>query len=228
MTGQSTTTNGESGESELNTADMLAVHAALRRELAALPALVARAADLDPNERATVVAHWSMVNRFLDSHHTGEDEVLWPLLRQRRPESVELVDALEAEHGKLHDLLDRADAIIGTWGEDADGIDECVQLVAELADSLRAHSAREESELLPLIPGTVTPEEWAQLPAHAQRAFSPPEMMIAMGMIMEELPPPAREGMLSALPEPARQAWIAFGEAQYRDYADRIAAIANG
>lgn len=206
---------------------MLAVHAALRRELAALPSLVARAADLDSDARATVVTHWSMVSRFLDSHHTGEDEILWPLLRQRRPESLELVDILEAEHGTLHELLGRANEIIGSWGEEADRVDECVQLVTELAATLQTHSAREESELLPLIPGAVTVEEWAQLPAHAQRAFSPPEMLIAMGMIMEELPPPAKDGMLSALPEPARNAWVAFGEAQYRDYSDRIRALAN-
>lgn len=214
--------------SEINTDDMLAIHATLRRELSRIPQLVARAGELDSDDREAVISHWSMVSRCLTAHHSGEDEILWPLLRQRRPEARELVDTLEAEHERLHDLVGRADEIIGSWDTEAEETEECARITAELAETLRSHSACEESELLPLIPGAVTVDEWAQLPAHAQQAFSPPEMMTVMGMILEELPPPAKDGMLSALPEPARNAWVAFGEAQYRDYSNRIASIANG
>lgn len=216
-------------EQEFSTDDMLAIHAALRRELGKLPRLVAQADQLSDADRAAVAQHWTLVSRFLTAHHTGEDEVLWPLLRERRPESRELVDELEADHERFHALMAQGDEIIASWDVAADQAAEraaeCEQIAADLAEGLRVHSAREESELLPLIPGAVTAAEWAQLPQHAQRAFEPAEMFTVLGMIMEELPPLARAGMMAGMPEPAQQAWAAFGEGQYRAYADRINSI---
>lgn len=218
-------------DQEFTTADMLAIHAALRRELGKLPGLVAQADELSETDRATVAQHWTLVGRFLTAHHTGEDEVLWPVLRERRPAARELVDELEADHERFHALQEQGDEIIASWDEASDQtaerVAECAQIAAELAEGLRAHAAREESELLPLIPGAVTAEEWALLPQHAQRAFAPDEMFLVLGMIMEELPPPAQAGMLAGMPEPAQQAWTAFGKEQYRAYADRINAIAQ-
>ena len=218
-------------DQEFTTDDMLAIHAALRRELGKLPGLVARADQLSDADRAAVAQHWTIVSRFLTAHHTGEDEVLWPLLRERRPEARELVDALAADHERFHVLLARGDEIVAGWDgasdQSAEHVAECEQIATDLAEGLRVHAAREESELLPLIPGALTAEEWAQLPQHAQRAFAPEEMFTVLGMIMEELPPPAKAGMLAGMPEPARQAWTAFGGTQYRTYADRINAIAG-
>lgn len=222
-------------DQEFTTNDMLAIHAALRRELGKLPGLVAQADQLSAADRAAVAQHWTLVGRFLTAHHTGEDEVLWPVLRERRPETSELVDDLEADHERFHVLLAQGDEIVASWDVTADQtadqvaerVAECEQIAADLAEGLRAHAAREESELLPLIPGAVTAEEWAQLPQHAQRAFAPEEMFTVLGMIMEELPPPAQAVMLAGMPEPAQQAWTAFGKEQYRAYADRINAIAG-
>ena len=64
---------------------MLAAHAAFRRDLAQL-ARAAAFADLpDPGRRASVQAGWELFKRQLHLHHTAEDAIVWPALRERLP-----------------------------------------------------------------------------------------------------------------------------------------------
>lgn len=213
---------------ELDTRAMIAIHTALRRELGIMPDLLAGANGADDTQVQTIAGHWTLVSSFLSGHHEGEDEVLWPRLRERLPESIELVDALEAEHVQLHALLDRGNEIVASWSdsEDVGDVEEVVDLTRDLAAILREHSAREESELLPLLSGVITIDEWDELPEHAQRSIAPDQMLLMLGMVLEDIPVPARAGMLATLPEPVRQAWESFGQDQYGAYVASVREIA--
>lgn len=214
---------------ELDTRAMIAIHAALRRELGMMPDLVASANGADETRLEAIAGHWTLVSGFLSGHHEGEDEVLWPRLRERLPESIELVDALEADHVRLHALLDRGNEIVASWSdsEDVGDVDEVIGLTRTLAAILREHSAREESELLPLLPGVITVEEWDELPEHAQRSIAPDQMLLMLGMVLEDMPVPAQAGMLAPLPDPVRQAWESVGRDRYVAYAARVREIAT-
>jgi iron-sulfur cluster repair protein YtfE (RIC family) len=87
---------------------MLAAHGALRRDLERL-ARTADFADLpDPGGRASVRAGWETFKRQLHLHHTAEDLVVWPALRQRLAHSDDaqsVLDAMEAEHQQIDPLL---------------------------------------------------------------------------------------------------------------------------
>ena len=91
---------------------MLAAHAAFRRDLAQL-ARAAAFADLpDPGRRASVRAGWELFKRQLHLHHTAEDEIVWPALRERLPRSdhaQSVLDAMEAEHQQIDPLLAAVD-----------------------------------------------------------------------------------------------------------------------
>ncbi len=102
---------------------MLAAHGALRRDLERL----ARAAEFanlpDPGGRACVRAGWETFKRQLHLHHTAEDVVVWPALRERLAHSENaqsVLDAMEAEHGQIDPLLtdgadrDQAHAAVST------------------------------------------------------------------------------------------------------------------
>ena len=91
---------------------MLAAHAAFRRDLAQL-AQAAAFADLpDPGRRASVQAGWELFKRQLHLHHTAEDAIVWPALRERLPRSdhaQSVLDAMEAEHQQIDPLLAAVD-----------------------------------------------------------------------------------------------------------------------
>ena len=80
---------------------MLAAHAAFRRDLAQL-ARAASFADLPaPGRRASVQAGWELFKRQLHLHHTAEDAIVWPALRER------LAHSEHAQSGAVGGDLDR-------------------------------------------------------------------------------------------------------------------------
>jgi hypothetical protein len=90
---------------------MLAAHDAFRRDLTRL----ARAAGTanDPARRRPVAAGWELFKRELHLHHTAEDEIIWPALRDRLEHSqaaLSVLDEMEAEHERIDPLLAAVDA----------------------------------------------------------------------------------------------------------------------
>jgi hypothetical protein len=144
---------------------MLAAHAALRRDLALL-AQAAAFADLpDPGRRASVQAGWELFKRQLHLHHTAEDAIVWPALRQRltRSEHAQSVlDAMEAEHQQIDPLLAAVDDAFGRDGHRAD-VRALGDAADALATSLTRHLAHEERDGLPLIGVALSSAEWRRV-----------------------------------------------------------------
>jgi hypothetical protein len=169
---------------------MLAAHDAFRRDLTRL-ARVAAAADLsDPARRQPVAAGWELFKRELHMHHTAEDELIWPALRQRLAHSqhaLSVLDAMEEEHGRIDPLLAAVDAGFaaagrggadenlgggadrGTAGagrgadDDWPGVDRLADVIDVLASTLTGHLAHEERDGLPLIGVALTAGEWRKV-----------------------------------------------------------------
>jgi hypothetical protein len=112
-------------------------HHALRRDLVALNA------DFDP-------AKWKNFAFQLHFHHSGEDRLLWPIVRAKvtDPDDEKLLAAMEAEHARIDPLL----AEVNDRGAEGP--------LAELTAALLEHLGHEETEVLPLIDRLLTPEEW--------------------------------------------------------------------
>ena len=77
------------------------VHGALRRDL-----LRAREAVGNPpyprgRQRRALGEHVVWLMDFLHGHHTGEDEGLWPAVRERDPSAGALLDSLEQDHRRI-------------------------------------------------------------------------------------------------------------------------------
>jgi hypothetical protein len=106
LPGSSDAAKHGTGDADLTV--MLGAHAAFRRDLALL-ARAAAFADLpDPARRASVRAGWELFKRQLQLHHTAEDMVVWPALRQRLADSDDaqsVLDAMESEHRQIDPLL---------------------------------------------------------------------------------------------------------------------------
>jgi len=144
---------------QLDMSMMVALHDALRRELAQV-GRIARLRDDNPGPLLRAALGWELFKKFLSIHHQAEDDVLWPALRARlagQPDRVALADALEAEHEVIEPLLAAVDAAAA----DPDyGYQRLGDIVDELSVRLTAHLAHEEADGLPLIDASLTPAEW--------------------------------------------------------------------
>src|SRR6185369_172960 len=78
--------------------EMVVIHRVFRRELTVIPRLVRSVPDGDAQRVRVVAEHAAFVLDFLHAHHSGEDELLWPLLLQRAAPSATLVRTMQEQH----------------------------------------------------------------------------------------------------------------------------------
>jgi Hemerythrin HHE cation binding domain len=116
--------DGETDRGRAIFAELLWVHAAIRRDLEIVEQLAADAGNGLPGkaiqdtlgELKTTGPLWQLkVNclrycRFVHSHHGAEDVLLLPALRAADPSLGPVVDRLEADHTRVSDLLDAVEA----------------------------------------------------------------------------------------------------------------------
>lgn len=76
----------------------------------------------------------------LDSHFRAEEEILFPLMRTRLPDSRQLIDELVRDHQTIRRALPRLKTTTGLG-----------KLIFDLGDLLERHIRREERELFPLF-----------------------------------------------------------------------------
>jgi hypothetical protein len=182
---------------------MLAIHHALRRDLARVGKIVT-ATDDDPARRLRAVLGWELFKKFLVVHHQAEDDVLWPALREAvaaNPDQVALADALEREHAVIEPLLAAIDtAAIDTGRADPGHRHErFADIVDELASKLTTHLAHEEADGLALIGSSLTPQQWQHFAAvHGQRLL--PDAALYMPWLLSDTPPDSLEQMLAKFP----------------------------
>ena len=192
---------------------MLAAHEALRRDLVGLARAAAGAARSGPAQREAVQRGWVVFQRQLHIHHTAEDELVWPALRERLAASDaarSVLDAMEAEHQQIDPLLAAVSQAMDASeqdGVDHDGVDHDGGRLADTVDvltmALHGHLAHEERDALPLIGTALTAAEWRAVGRRigVRNLRRAPEMFAWMldgatpdqaGAATGQLPPPAR------------------------------------
>ncbi|MEQ4724663.1 hemerythrin domain-containing protein [Nonomuraea sp. B19D2] len=154
---------------ELDVTAMYGMHEALRWEVTRLARLTVQVGH-DPRR----VLRWRLFKQSLRCHFAAEDEALWPPLRRamaHRPEALTLLEAVEAEHAALDELIDaideaptHADARPGGLGD----------LTDSLVTGLTGHLRHEEAAVLPLIRQALTPPQWAYFTHLHIRRSTPP------------------------------------------------------
>jgi hypothetical protein len=153
-----------SGDADLTI--MYAAHDALRRDVETLARVAQEASRRNPGRQRSVMAGWELLKRQLHLHHTAEDDLVWPALRERLARSAHALSVLgemEAEHKEIDPLLAAVDAGFASAGELAGRFPDTSQLagaVDALATSLTGHLTHEEKDGLPLIGVALTAAEW--------------------------------------------------------------------
>ncbi|MFI6517942.1 hemerythrin domain-containing protein [Spirillospora sp. NPDC050679] len=192
---------------------MYAMHDALRRELEHLAKITARIDD-DPGTLLRTAVGWELFTKSLHVHHTAEDDALWPALRgslAERPDDLALLEAMEAEHAAVDDVIAAIDTALSDPGAPVDRLGD---LTDSLVTGLTAHLRHEERQALPLIQAVATPQQWAHFgQVHGQRIG--PDAPRLLPWLLEGASEQTVATMLAPLPEPARAAYTSQWQPAY-------------
>jgi hemerythrin-like domain-containing protein len=96
----------------------------------------------------TVGAYCAAYCRLVTTHHSIEDQALFPRLRRSDPQLAPVVDRLHWEHEIIHEVLQGVDhALVAFVGPEHDG-GQLQLAVDQLTDTLLSHLSYEERELV--------------------------------------------------------------------------------
>jgi hypothetical protein len=207
-----------------DTHDMIVVHRIFRRESELMPRLI-RAVPDGGTARARVLADaFADYQMGLHFHHSGEDELVWPLLLARVDLEADLVLRMEAQHEVVARTLTEAARLIAAWRSAPSAV-TAAPLIAALTEhraALLEHLDDEEEYVLPLIAEHLTVAEWARLGERFSDEAPKDKLLFFLGMVLEDASPAEREAMMANLPGPARLLWRVVGQYQYRRKVGRI------
>lgn len=183
---------------------MYVMHHAFRRDLARFVAAVGRT-PVDAAEVWTALAErWKRFEDALHHHHVVEDEAIWPVLLRHADAAGDAcaratLEAMEAEHDLIDPALDacaegfRRMTLLPSEPVRATLHREMAALQAGLAEHLR----HEETEALPLLQRTMTPEEWAAAEAAASRAYPAKMVPFLVPWVLDRLPQEGRDRIIA-------------------------------
>ena len=203
--------------------ELIAVHGVFRDTLGAAPQLVGGVAPGDSERVALVASYYDNILFFLEAHHDGEEEIVFPALRDRCPDQLALLDRLDAEHKEAIALLTTAQGSLAAWsGGDRAAGDAVVNDLGALRSQLVTHLDREETDVLPLCAENLSAEEWGSLSGHGMANYHGDKIWLILGLIRERMTEEQRVAMLEHMPPPAVEMWTSFGEQAFNELSAQV------
>lgn len=194
-----------------DTTMMRIVHDALRRDLErARIVLVGTDPPPGARQRAALARHLRWMTAFLDAHHRSEDEGLYPVVRQRAPEAVDLLDAMAADHEAVAAAVARLDREADAYGESGEA-GPLVEALDGVTAILLPHLRREEDEAMPVVSAVVTNAEWSDIEQrHNLDGKSPAQLGREGHWLIDEADPADRARVLGLVP-PVPRVLLRYG-----------------
>ncbi|MDQ6875722.1 MAG: hemerythrin domain-containing protein [Actinomycetota bacterium] len=204
---------GSTTSTGCDTHDMVLLHRVFRRQFGQLPAIIQAVAEGDRDRAAVIAAHAGEQLDVLHHHHTNEDELLWPKLRERPQLDAELTDRMQAQHEQVAGIVGSVGGLLRSWSADGNRRDR-ERLAAEmqrLHAALSRHLDEEEERVLPIVAETLTRQEWAHLAKRGMAKIRPSRRLVFLGYILEDATPDERRAFLNHIPPPIRLAYRVIG-----------------
>lgn len=192
-------------------AAFMAMHRAMRRDLAILPAAVEIAVA---RGKVEALGRWfGFVRETIEHHHHIEDDALWPEIERRRPGFLSSASQLVADHHDLDEAIDRVEgALLRLIGSiDPETVESAMRAARDLGTTLGQHLDREERLVIGKIASAFTAEEYEQFEGEAARGT--PFRLFAFGLpwLLDGVDAATRRDVLGPMPMLARLLLGPFG-----------------
>ena len=200
--------------------EMVLIHRVFRREFKLAPDLVRAVRAEDRRGVARVARHLQFVLHGLHVHHSGEDELLWPLLAGRAELDASLLARMQTQHDTLALTTAEMSDALSRWRLSV-GSETVAALIAaaeRVHGLLVTHLDEEEQRVLPLVTTWITPAEWGRLAQHGFTRMPKSALFRQLGAILEDADSVERRNFLATLPPPVRLLWAALGRRRYDRY----------
>jgi iron-sulfur cluster repair protein YtfE (RIC family) len=134
------------------------VHDALRRDLGRATAALSSEPSPPDRQRVAIAVHVRWLMDFLHSHHVGEDQGLWPLVRAHNPQAGDMLDQMDADHARIGPQIDRVADAAERYQVSPSRADRetLVTVIETLRSVLDPHLRREEDEMMPIVSRSIT------------------------------------------------------------------------
>ncbi|MGC0418041.1 hemerythrin domain-containing protein [Embleya sp. AB8] len=209
------------------TREMVMIHRIFRRESRLTAELVREVRPGDGRRAAVLAGAWATYSFGVHLHHAGEDELIWPLLMARVDLDAEQVLRMQLQHAELHASLDRVARLMDRWSADpAEATrDDLARTLDEHHRMLCDHLDEEERQVMPLVIGHLTADEWRVVGERGLAETPRNRRLLALGAILEDASPDERAEFLGRLPAPARLVWRVVGRRRYAREVRRIRGV---
>ncbi|MFC6085891.1 hemerythrin domain-containing protein [Sphaerisporangium aureirubrum] len=208
------------------THEMVVVHRVFRRESGLLPRLVRAVPEGDLARAAEIARHYQDYAEGLYLHHTGEDEMIWPLLHARAEPRAGLVLRMQGQHKRIDETMGRVEDLLPEWLRTASGTSgEALALALEShRAALLEHLDEEEWHVLDLIAEHMSAAEWEAVGRRGLEQIPRNRALIVLGAVLEDATPQERRFYLGRVPVTARLLWHTVGRRRYTRRVRRLRA----
>jgi hemerythrin-like domain-containing protein len=209
----------------IDTVEMLVAHRVFHRELRNVPELIGGVTAGDTERSALIANHLGYIVAALHHHHAAEDELLWPRLHIRVPNSGLKIQQMKDEHVGIAESVEKVQAVRTRWGGSADP-DLAAQLVAateELSARVDVHLANEEQQVLPLINEHITTDEWKECLKRGGEFLPKSKMaLVFLGLVLQDATPDEQRQFLAGIPMAPRILWKLLGQRTFSAYRNKV------
>ena len=199
---------------------MARFHRIFREALDAVPRFVGGAPPDDHDRADFVGSYYANVLKLLHAHHEAEDLTIYPLMVERLPEHVEVINRVNAEHEVVLGTLGAAEQAVTDWRADPSGAsrDATVAALTSLHTILLEHLDHEEAQVVPLIALCITVAEWGEMSATAFQHFAGDKVWLVVGLIQEQMLAHENATMEANMPPPVHDFWVDSGRAMFQEF----------
>jgi hypothetical protein len=202
-------------EGPVDLSNMYVMHHAFRRDLRDFRAAVCGAGLDDLDRWRALRERWRMFGHALHSHHTAEDEGLWPMLLERvaaagDDQARTVLEAMQAEHARIDPVLEECEeGFTRQASRPSEAVRSALEHSLAAADRLLSgHLGHEEQDAMALVQRYMVEADWQHVEKHHFRpAYSPRDVVWVVPWTAVELPVEVHRRALDSGGLPVRIIW---------------------
>jgi iron-sulfur cluster repair protein YtfE (RIC family) len=182
--------------------EMEVLHSVYRREFGLAGDLIRRVEVGDTSRAALVNGHLTLIEEALAEHHHAEDNIVWPLLLERKPDVLApIVTRMEVQHKRVSTALEEIQAQRQRWVVTTSKLagDNLAEQYARFYTTLVEHLDDEESNVMPLAARHLTSAEWRRRARYSSGRKRPSDVVLLFGMMIYGGDPEVVAGMVPRL-----------------------------